>query len=285
MTPTEFQLCAAWARQHIGVTLHPSSSAFLANKLAPILRGQGFRSVTQLLDALMRKPEPSLFGSLVDALTVHETSFFRDPDTFECLRTRILPELVSARADVRRLNIWSAACAGGQEAFSLAMLLQDEFPELAAWEVRLIATDVSPARVARCREGYFTASEVRRGLTRSQRERFFESRGRGYQATRALRERIETRTLNVLLDPPPGPHFDLILLRNVLIYFDDASKARALENTERCLAPDGFLLLGGTESTINLDSKLAPAPGTRAGTFRPLPHPHTASAPDTTARN
>src|SRR5262249_48720915 len=162
----------------------------------------------------------------VEAMTINETFFFRDGHPFEVLRQTVLPELLRRRAEVRCLNIWSAACSSGQEVYSVAILLRHNFPALSDWNVRLIASDLSGARLERARQGCYSELEVCRGLLPELLRVYFRRRGDGWQIRDDIRHTVEFRPINLHGVWPELPALDLVLLRNVLIYFDGPAKQR-----------------------------------------------------------
>ena len=185
-------------------------------------------------------------------MTTHETSFFRDLNPFEALRLTVIPKLIAMRGQTRTLNIWCAACSSGQEPYTIAMLLRENFPALATWNVRLIATDLSEQILDRVREGIFTQAEVNRGLPAPLLVKYFKKVGLKWQLKDDLRRLVQFSEMNLIEAWPTMPRMDLVFLRNVLIYFSGETKRTILEKVARLLAPDGYLFLGGAETTLNL---------------------------------
>jgi chemotaxis protein methyltransferase CheR len=216
-------------------------------RLAPIAEREGCDSVAELVRRLQLGPA-SLRDDVVQAMTTNETSFFRDLHPFEALRDVVLPAALAARGG--RLSVWSAAASTGQEAYSLAMLLADHFPSASA---TILATDLSRDVLERAAAGLFSQLEVNRGLTAPQLVRHFQRDGSRWRLNEDLRRRVEFRQLNLARPWPPLPAMDIILLRNVLIYFDAVSKRAVLAQAARVLAPGGVLFLGGAETTYGLD--------------------------------
>ena len=190
-------------------------------------------------------------------MTTNETSFFRDAHPFEALKTKLLPELIKARAQSKRLSIWCAASSTGQEPFSIAMLLREHFPALESWKIEIVATDLNTAVLARARTGVFKQLEVNRGLPAAMLARYFERHGADWRVKPAILNMVSFSELN-LLGPFKriGPQ-DLVLMRNVLIYFDLPTRRAVLRQVGERLRRDGYLLLGGAETTVNVDDSLA----------------------------
>jgi chemotaxis protein methyltransferase CheR len=184
-----------------------------------------------------------------------ETSFFRDPDLFNALRDHVLPTLLRRRRREKKLTIWCAACSNGQEAYSLAMLLQDHFPSLTSgWHLDFLATDISPEAIVRARNGEYSEAEIQRRLTESLRSRYFSHTNSCWKIAPELRLLVEFSELDLRgswsnVTKP----IDLILMRNVLIYYDLVTRELILDRVLAALEPDGYLFLGATETAFNLD--------------------------------
>jgi chemotaxis protein methyltransferase CheR len=177
--------------------------------------------------------------------------------------------LIAARAATRELVIWSAACSTGQEPYSLAMLLDRDFPELAGWDVRIVATDYSEAHLEKARAGRYSQYEINRGLPASLLVRWFQKRDDAWVVRPELRDRVELAAINLVTDWPPVGSVDLVLLRNVMIYWDDATKRAVLHRIRQVLAPHGALVLGTAETTLNLDERYARVAASGASYYVP----------------
>jgi chemotaxis protein methyltransferase CheR len=233
------------------IQLDDSKHYLLEMRLAQLARESGFGSVTELVTKAKRSA-PALDTQIVEALTTHETSFFRDAHPFEALRKHVLPALVATRERTRALTIWSAACSSGQEPYSLAILILEHFPALEQWPIRIVATDLSEKVLARARSGRFLQIEANRGLPAGMLVKYFDRAGAEWQVKSRVRALIEFRKLN-LLDPWSGLRPDVVFMRNVLIYFDVPTKRSLLTRVRQTLARDGALFLGGAETTFAID--------------------------------
>lgn len=192
----------------------------------------------------------------MDAMTTNETTFFRDVTLWEALERTLLPELIRVRASTRTLTFWSAASSSGQEAYSLAMMLTDRFPDVARnWNVRIIATDLSADMLGRAATGRYTQLEVNRGLPAPMLVRHFRRDGAYWQLSDQIRQMVEFRALNLVKPWPFMPAIDVLFMRNVLIYFDPPTKREILARCRTVLRPDGHLVLGTSETTLNLDAR------------------------------
>lgn len=249
--------------------LEADKAYLVETRLLPVARRHGFPSVEDLVRRLRSRKNEKLLGELVEAMTINETFFFRDGHPFEVLRQTVLPELVRRRAEVRCLNVWSAACSSGQEVYSLAILLRHHFPALSIWNVRLIASDLSAAMLERGRRGRYSDLEVSRGLAPELLNGYFQGHENGWQIRDDIRRQVEFRSINLSGPWPELPPLDLVLLRNVLIYFDVPSRQQVLGRVRRLLQPDGYLLLGGAETTHNLDDDFMPVWFGQSSFYRP----------------
>jgi len=228
--------------------LDPSRDYLFETRLAKLLHNQGMTHVEELIQHLRLKRDPALERSIAEAMTINETSFFRDSRPFELLRTELLPALIEARRNARTLRIWSAACSTGQEAYSTGMLLLEHFPQLANWNVKIEGTDISSEVVHRCQKGAYHRIEMNRGLPARNIVRFFDHHGEDWTVKPELKRLCNFRVANLCGNTLPFTEkFDLIFLRNVMLYFSQESRKKLLANVHRLLAPDGILLLGSSE--------------------------------------
>jgi chemotaxis protein methyltransferase CheR len=264
-----FEFVRAALRQRSAHCLEDDKAYLVETRLLPVARRHGLASVEELVRRLRGRSSEKLLGELVEAMTINETLFFRDGQPFEALRQAVLPELVQRRAAVRCLNVWSAACSSGQEAYSVALLLRQHFPALAGWTVRVIASDLSSAMLERARRGRYSELEVSRGLSPELLKAYFHRHEGGWQIRDELRRMVEVRPINLSGPWPELPPLDLVLLRNVLIYFDVPTRQRILDRVRRVLQPDGYLMLGGAETTHNLSDDFLPVSVEQTSFFRP----------------
>ena len=231
--------------------LDPSRDYLFETRLFKLLRNKGMTHVQELIQHLRLKRDPALERAVAEAMTINETSFFRDSRPFELLRTELLPKIIEARRGTRTLRIWSAACSTGQEAYSTGMLLLEHFPHLANWNVKIEGTDIASEVVHRCQAGTYHRIEMNRGLPARNIVRFFDHHGEDWTVKPELRKLCNFRLANLCGDQlpfvPAMGLFDLIFLRNVMLYFSQESRKKLLANVHRLLAPDGVLFLGSSE--------------------------------------
>ena len=249
MKPDDFAFLAQLVRRRSGLVLRANKPQFIEGRLTTVLRRFGFRTVGALIHEL-RHGRETLARAVAEAMTTNESSFFRDRAVFEKFRDAILPQLLERRAVSKRVRIWCAACAAGQEAYSIAMLLHDHKLVAKGWTVDLIATDFSSEMIARAEEGLYTHYEVQRGLAIRRLVAHFNQEGGSWRVHENLRRMVSFRTFNLLDSFGWLDDLDVVFCRNVLLYFDQKTKASVLEKLADTLAPDGVLVLGHTEVPI-----------------------------------
>ena len=252
VAPADFDYVRKMVRERSAIVLDDGKEYLVESRLTAVARREGIASVSDLIKRLREAPQGPLQRLIVEAMTTNESSFFRDVKPYTALRQTVLPGLLRLRAAERSLQVWSCACSTGQEPYSIAMLLSD-FPELSTWKVRIFATDLSSEMVQRARAGIFSQLEVNRGLPVAMLVKHFEKRGLEWHIRENLRRNLEFRELN-LAGPWAGvPRPDIVMLRNVLIYFDMDTKRQILGKVRQLLRPGGFMFLGTAETTMNLD--------------------------------
>ena len=266
-----FDFIRTLVQQRSAIALDPDKVYLAEARLLALARREGFGSVAAFVEHLRTAPANGLHQQVVEAMATNETSFFRDHHPFEGLRQVVLPELLRRRAAERRLSIWCAACSSGQEPYSVALLLREHFPQTAGWQLRLLASDLSDEMLERARQGRYSRMEVNRGLPARLLVKYFEQQGADWCLRADVRRMVEFRRINLAEGWPALPALDVILLRNVLIYFDVPTKKAILNRVRQVLRPDGFLFLGGAETTLNLDDAFERVPLDRAGCYRPVP--------------
>lgn len=255
---SDFKFLQDFVFDRSAIVLAEDKEYLVESRLQPIARDFGFTTVAEVLRAVRYAADPAIELRVIDALTTNETSWFRDLHPFDALRETILPERIARNAADRRLAIWSAASSSGQELYSVAMLIDSEFPELAGWTVDLLGTDLSSEVVQRAREGRYSGLEMNRGLPATKLVRYFVKDGTHHRICDAIRSRVRFEHLNLAKPWPPLGRFDVILLRNVLIYFDPDTKRRIVEAARCQLASGGYLILGSAETALGLVDGLVP---------------------------
>jgi chemotaxis protein methyltransferase CheR len=241
----------------------------IESRLGLLADREGFAHAGQLVQTA-RNPShaPAMGQKIVDALTTNETQFFRDVHPFNSLRDLIIPELSRRNAASQRIRIWCAACSTGQEPYSLAMLLRAHFPELDNWRVEILATDLSTAVLERASAGVYNQTEINRGLPAAMLVRFFEQRESDWRIDPSIRNMVKFSRRNLIEPWPEEREFDIVFIRNVMIYFELETRRVILGRIAARLAPSGILLLGATETTIGLSEDFALLPVGKTALFR-----------------
>jgi chemotaxis protein methyltransferase CheR len=260
LTTNEFQVIQELLRRHTGNQLEGGREDLVEARLGRIAQDLNMGSVRELITHLNDKPSSIVHQKVAEALLVHETSFFRDVHPFESLREAIIPYLIDALKHKKRMRIWSAACATGQEPYSIAMTIREHFPQLADWDIQIMATDIAPYALDRAKKGTYNQQEVNRGLPMPLLLKYFTQQGRDWQVNQDIRNMIRFVSLNLLGAWPSNTmgEFDLVFLRNVLIYFSTEDKNAILNRVIKVLAPHGMLFLGTSEMTVRSATPLEP---------------------------
>lgn len=237
-----------------GIALDVDKQYLAESRLAPVMRAHGVVDFQDLADAFERRDNHALVREVIDAMTTNETLFFRDRTPFETFRARVLPELLEANAQQRGLRFWCAACSTGQEAYSLAMTLDQDIRLLRGWSLEVLATDLSSSAIESARTGTYSQFEVQRGLSTGQLLRYFHRQEETWRVNEHLRARINFRDFNLLEDFSNLGKFDVIFCRNVLMYFEPEVRRGVLARLGDALNDGGFLFLGASESVTEANA-------------------------------
>ena len=267
LTPADYDFIRTLVRDRAAIVLEQEKQYLIETRLQMLAKTDGFPSVNHLM-AEVRSGKVSVHTRVVEAMTTNETSFFRDLEPFEALRKLVLPELMARREHERKLHFWCAASSTGQEPYSIAMLLREFQPSLKDWQLHIQASDLAHPVLERARRGVFTQLEVNRGLPATLLCKYFLKQGTEWLLKDDIRSMVEFFQMNLVAPWPALPPMDAIFLRNVLIYFDVATKQQILARVRKTLRPDGFLFLGGAETTMNLDDAFERVAYARSGCYR-----------------
>jgi chemotaxis protein methyltransferase CheR len=243
-----------------GIELGDDRQFLVETRLSSLVTTHGLRSIDDLVVKLRAEPSPFWNDQLLRALTTNETLFFRDKTPFEYLKDRILPALVKARAGTR-IRIWSAACSTGQEPYSVAMTILEHFPELREGRVEIVATDLSTQALTKAKAGTYSDFEIQRGLEPGMRDKYFRKDGANWTIADSVKNLVVFRELNLVKPPYDCGIFDVIFCRNVIIYFDVQTKRLVLDGMHKALAHDGYLFLGGAETTLGITAQFGKVEG------------------------
>lgn len=258
MSPFDYKYLRGLLKERSGLVLGEDKEYLVEARLLPVARRAGSGSIAELVRRLRAPEGEALVVDVVEAMMINESFFFRDRLPFDRLRDTVLPALIAARADSQRLRIWSAGSSTGQEPYSLAMLIKEFAPRLAGWTVEILASDISNEVTDKARSGLYTQFEVQRGLPIHLLMNHFGRSGDQWRIAAGLREMVRFKQQNLLDDFSALGRFDVVFLRNVLIYFDRETKADVLRRVAGVLAPDGYLLLGAAETVVGVSDHFQP---------------------------
>ena len=261
MTPSDYEYLRKLLKERSGLDLSAEKQYLVEGRLVPLARKAGVPGIPELV-LKMKGGAEALTAEVVEAMTTNETFFFRDKVPFDHLKESVLPALIKARAARRSLRFWCAASSTGQEPYSIAMVLK-ETAALSGWRTEIIATDLSQAVLEKSKAGLFSQFEVQRGLPIQLLVKYFKQNGEFWQINPDIRAMVQHNQLNLLHDFSHLGTFDVIFCRNVLIYFDQPTKAAIFERMSRIIEPDGVLLLGAAESVVGITDAFKPYPDRR----------------------
>jgi chemotaxis protein methyltransferase CheR len=269
LSTNDFDFVSALVRRESAIVLQPGKEYLVEARLLPLARQAGVASVAEFVARVRQRTCRESEARIVDAMTTNETSWFRDREPFTAVTDVVVPELLAQRGATGTLRVWSAACSTGQEPYTLAMILQDTLP--AGWNFEILATDISTEMLQRARLGRFSQLEMNRGLPAPMLVRHFTRAGTEWQISDELRRRITFKSLNLSAALPPMPQFDIVFLRNVLIYFDTTTKGSVLGRVRAVMRPDGWLFLGAAETTIGIRDDFQRVTTGRSSAYRRPP--------------
>jgi chemotaxis protein methyltransferase CheR len=271
VTPLEYDYLRKLLKERSGLMLSADKQYLVESRLLPVARKAGAAGLSQLVQRLNGPAAERLIVEVVEAMMTNESFFFRDKMPFEHFRQVIMPALLAARAARRRIRIWCAAASTGQEPYSLAMALKEMGAAIEGWRIEIVATDLSTEVLEKARTGLYTQFEVQRGLPIQLLLKYFTQVGEAWQIAPDIRAMVHYRQLNLLSDFSHLGQFDVVFCRNVLIYFDQATKSAMLDRVARNTERDGYLLLGAAETVVGLSDSFRPLPD-RRGLYAPNPN-------------
>lgn len=269
MKVADFELYRGLLYEKSRLVVTPDKSYLLDSRLTPIAKKWNFPSLDMMTMQLRAIPDQALIKDIVEAMTTNETSFFRDTKPFQLFQEVVLPHMLQARATKKTVRIWCAASSSGQEPYSLAMILKEKESQLKGWKFEITATDLSEEILDQARKGVYTQFEVQRGLPIQYLMKYFEQAGETWKLKDEIKNAVRFGVFNLLGDMARMGTFDVIFCRNVLIYFDEKTKAGVLEKMSRILEKDGFLFLGGAETVLGITDKFSPMPDKRGLYIKP----------------
>jgi chemotaxis protein methyltransferase CheR len=268
VTGNDFEFIRKLLKQRSGLMLSAEKQYLVESRLMPVARRNGIADLSELTRRLRLGTDLTLTAEVVEAMTTNETVFFRDRIPFDHFRTFILPTLMRSRELYKRIRIWCAAASSGQEPYSLAMAIKESGVACDGFRIEIVATDLSSEMLEKAKAGIYSQFEVQRGLPINLLVKYFTQVGESWQIAPDIRAMVQFRPLNLLDDFSRLGSFDLVVCRNVLIYFDQAAKSDVLDRLARVVASDGFLILGAAETTIGLTQGFRSVPDKR-GLYAP----------------
>lgn len=263
MKPGDFEYLATFLKNSSGLVLGPDKMYLVESRLQPIVRKRGLPGLTELVAEIRLGKNQSLIQDVMEAMTTNESFFFRDKLPFDNLRNDVLPMFLSSRQSARQLRIWSAAASTGQEPYSIAMVLKEMAASFQGWRLDILGTDISNEVLEKARSGMYSQFEVQRGLPIQTLVKYFKQIGEMWQIDSAIRAMVQLKEGNLLSSFSAFGNFDIIFCRNVLIYFDQATKKDVLDRMAKQLSNDGVLFLGAAETVLGLTSSFVPVKGLR----------------------
>jgi len=270
MPAAAFDVFASLLKARSGLVIGPDKTYLLQTRLGGMLRREKLADLPALAAKLRAPGAEKLIGEVVEAMTTNESFFFRDEKPFQHVRALAIPRLLATRPPGVPLRIWSAAASSGQEAYSLAMIVQDLRAAVGDRRVEIVGTDIAREQVARAREGVYSQFEIQRGLPMQMLVKYFRKDPPNWRVNDALRAMVRFQEGNLLGDLRALGQFDIVFCRNVLIYFDAPTKTRVLESIARQMPPDGLLYLGGAETVMGITARFTALTDER-GVYRRAP--------------
>ncbi|MCK7613208.1 CheR family methyltransferase [Roseibium sediminicola] len=263
MTPSEFEFLKNFLKTKSGLVLSNDKQYLVESRLLPIARSSKLETLSAVIQQLQRGTNRALETDVIEAMTTNESFFFRDKTPFDHFKETMLPALLQSRATRKQLKIWCAAASTGQEPYSLAICLKEDAAKMGGWRTRILGTDLSQEVLEKAKTGLYSQFEVQRGLPIQMLLKYFEQKGDMWQINAGMRAMIEWKKLNLLESFAHLGEFDIVFCRNVLIYFDQATKTEILGRLAKSLPDDGYLVLGAAETVVGLTDAFKPVAGKR----------------------
>lgn len=269
LSSQEFELLRKYIHDICGLAISDNKAYLIRQRLEPLAMAHGCKTFGEFYQMISRSSLPMLQEKIINAITTNETSFFRDEHPFTAFEEQILPKLGDmiqkrkARPNPRKgpkVRLWSAGSSSGQEAYSLAMLIQEyatanRHLPISVEDFGVLATDISSRMLSRAMTGEYSEPEIRRGLSPDRMEKYFKKVGPRWVISSDIRSMVEFRQVNLVRAFGMLGGFDVIFCRNVLIYFDNSTKTRVIEQFFNMLSDEGLLILGATENVYGITDK------------------------------
>ena len=263
MNITDFDIYKDLLREQSGLMLTQDKSYLIESRLNPVAKKWGYEDVVGMTDVLRAVPPRDLVNDIVEAMTTNETSFFRDTRPFDTFKNVVLPHFIKNPPSGKHLRIWCAAASSGQEPYSIAMILKEEAAKLSGWRFTITATDISHEILEQAKEGVYSQFEVQRGLPITLLMKYFVQNDDKWEISQDIKKMVNFKYFNLLDDMTIMGQHDIILCRNVLIYFDQPTKKDVMERMCKKMSDNGFFFLGGAETVLGITDDLKNIPDTR----------------------
>lgn len=258
MNTDDFTFLIDMIKSRSGIVLSADKGYLVESRLVPVAQRNGLTTVEELVQKMRAVPNPALMEEVTEAMTTNESFFFRDKTPFEFLKDHIMPHFQKSRGSNKKLKFWCAAASTGQEPYSISMVLKEMSAQLPGWSFGILGTDISNEVLEKAKAGSYSQFEVQRGLPINLLVKYFKQTGETWMIDPAIRAMVEYKNFNLLESFSPLGKFDVIYMRNVLIYFDRETKKSILDRAAQQLAPDGFLVLGAAETVIGITEAFRP---------------------------
>lgn len=263
ITPASYAFLCQMLKERSGLVLSGDKQYLIESRLMPVTRKHGKDTIESLVAAAKAPTGEAIRTDITEAMTTNESFFYRDKIPFETFENVLLPQLLKSRANQRRLRIWCAAASTGQEPYSIGMILKENQAKFAGWRIEIIGTDISTEVLEKAKIGMYTQFEVQRGLPIQMLVKYFKQVGDMWQIDPSIRAMVQYRQFNLLNSFSGLGTFDVVFCRNVLIYFDQATKSDVLDRMAKVSSADGYLVLGAAETIIGLTKEYQAVEGVR----------------------
>lgn len=263
MKTEDFDFLAGMLKERSGLMLTPDKVYLLESRLTPLARKRGLDTLDALVQKLRARTDQTLVRDVTEAMTTNESFFFRDNTPFDLFKNHVMPAMEKARGTQKRLRIWCAAASTGQEPYSLAILLREQWHKYKDWRIEIVGTDICTQVLEKAKAGEYSQFEVQRGLPIQLLIKYFTQDGDTWRLNDDIRKMVTYRPFNLLDNLTGLGSFDVIYCRNVLIYFDQPTKSGVLDRMSKVLAKDGTLFLGAAETVLGITDAFRPVRGQR----------------------
>ena len=268
MRDSDYQFIQTFLKKHAAISIDETKQYLVESRLQPLAKAEGLNSIEKLVTKLRFQSTRDLERKVVEAMTTNETSFYRDPNVYQAIESHLIPAIAERNRTTKQVRIWSAACSTGQEPYTLAMILDEHFAHKPGWQIEVVATDIDTMVLERAKQGVYGKLAVNRGLPAKKLIRYFSKKGTEWQVKDSLKKYITFGQMNLAQSWSVRGTFDLILMRNVLIYFDRDTKREILTRAQRLLTPEGSLMLGTAETTLSITDRYVRAKVGKAVVYR-----------------